>query len=326
MKHLMKNPFHLVIHFFLILGSIFMLFPFLWMIFTSFKNEDEILKTGKQIILLPDSMRPGFLNDDKARERLAEQEKLEAAWVAAHSQAEVASSSQPLNKLKKPFHFWDNYREALAAQPFYRYFLNTVFVSISITAGSLFLASLAAYAFAFFTFPFKDLLFTLMLGTLMIPQQALLIPNYIILSKMGWINTFAAMIVPWLASAYSVFFLRQFFLQLPKDLYDAAVIDGCSKFQFYYKILLPLAKPPMVTLGIFSFLGTWNSFVWPLIVTNDTSLRVIQVGLSYFSSEAGTRWGPLMAASTMTIVPLVIMYFIAQRQFVESQAMSGMKE
>jgi len=165
-----------------------------------------------------------------------------------------------------------------------------------------------------------------MLGTMMIPQQALLIPDYIVLAKIGWINTFAALIVPWLASAYSVFFLRQFFLQLPKDLFEAAVIDGCTRFQFYYKVVLPLSKPPMVTLGIFSFLASWNSFVWPLIVTNDTNLRVIQVGLSYFSSEAGTKWGALMAASTLTILPLVIMYFLAQKQFVESQAMTGMKE
>lgn len=325
MKSLIKNPFHIVIHFLLILGSIFMLFPFLWMIFTSFKTEDEILKTGKQIILLPDSLRPDFLNGDLDRQRIAEQARLQAIWNDARAEQDP-STAKTREKMKKPFGFWDNYAEALAAQPFYRYFLNTLFVSISITAGSLFLASLAAYAFAFFTFPFKDLLFMLMMATLMIPQQALLIPNYIILSELGWINTFAALIVPWLASAYSVFFLRQFFLQLPKDLYDAAIIDGCNRFQFYYKILLPLAKPPMVTLGIFSFLGTWNSFVWPLIVTNDTSLRVIQVGLSYFSSEAGTRWGPLMAASTMTILPLVVMYFIAQSQFVESQAMSGMKE
>jgi len=115
-------------------------------------------------------------------------------------------------------------------------------------------------------------------------------------------------------------------LQLPKDLFEAAILDGCTRLQFYFKILLPLSKPPMVTLGIFSFLGTWNSFIWPLIVTNDTSLRVIQVGLSYFATEAGTRWGPLMAASTFTIAPLVIMYFLAQRQFVESQATTGMKE
>ena len=160
----------------------------------------------------------------------------------------------------------------------------------------------------------------------MLPQQALLIPNYIMLSKMHWINTYLALTVPWLASAYAVFFLRQFFMQLPKDLFEAAIIDGCSRFGFYWRVALPLCKPSLVTMGVFSFLSNWNAFVWPLIVTNDTNLRVIQVGLSYFSSDAGNEWGQLMAASTMTILPLVIMYFFAQKQFVESSATSGMKE
>ncbi len=328
-----KHPEHIPVHILLIIGSIFMLFPFVWMLTTSVKSEDEILNTSKSIVILPDSLRPDFLNSDEDRKRIADKEKHAALY-----QAEMAKPVDQRNpRIKKPFEFFDNYKEAWGAQqgdaktpwylqPFGRYFLNTLFVTITVTTGSLFFASMAAYAFAFFKFPFKDMAFMMMLGTMMIPQQALLIPNYIFLSKLGWINTFFALIVPWLASAYSVFFLRQFFLQLPKDLFEAATIDGCSRFQFYYKVVLPLSKPPMVTLGIFSFLANWNSFVWPLIVTNDTNMRVIQVGLSYFSSEAGTRWGPLMAASTFTILPLVIMYFLAQKQFVESQATTGMKE
>jgi ABC-type glycerol-3-phosphate transport system permease component len=319
---LMRDPRSFAIHVCLLTGAFFMAFPFVWMITTSFKSEDEILKTGKAIVVLPDSLRPSVLNGENDRRRIEAHAKQRLAWETQQTGGGTVDGK----KIFKPFEFWDNYREAVAAQPFYRYFLNTFFVAITITAGSLFFASLAAYAFAFFHFPFKEQVFMLMLGTMMIPQQALLIPNYIVLSKIGWVNTYMALIVPWLASAYAVFFLRQFFLQLPKDLYDAAVIDGCTRFQFYYKVLLPLSKPPMVTLGIFSFLASWNSFVWPLIVTNDTKMRVIQVGLSYFSSEAGTKWGPLMAASTMTIVPLVVMYFLAQKQFVESQAMSGMKE
>jgi multiple sugar transport system permease protein len=299
-----------------------MLFPFLWMITTSVKGEDEIINTSKSISILPDSLRPSFLNNEEDEERIAERTKREEAYKKEMQKPEGERDS----RIKKPFSFWDNYREAWTAQPFYRFFLNTLFVAITVTAVSLFFASMSAYAFAFFNFPFKDTIFLLMLGTMMLPQQALLIPNYIFLSKLGWVNTYLALTVPWLASAYSVFFLRQFFLQLPKDLFEAATIDGCNRFQFYYKIVLPLSKPPMVTLGIFCFLANWNSFVWPLIVTNDTNLRVIQVGLSYFSSEAGTNWGPLMAASTFTILPLVIMYFLAQRQFVESQAMTGMKE
>lgn len=310
---------HFWIHALLITGSVFMLFPFVWMIGTSFKSEPEILQSGKSISILPYFLRPPFMDgtrDAEVRDNLRQQ------W----EKYTLNKPEEGAPKSKKPFSWLDNYKRALEAQPFKRYFLNTFFVAISTTALQLFFASLAAYAFAFFNFPHREKLFMLMLGTMMIPQQALLIPNYIVLSKLGWINSYLALIVPWAASAYSVFFLRQFFLQLPKDLFEAAEIDGCTKFQFYYKVVLPLSKPPMVTLGIFSFLASWNSFVWPLIVTNDTSLRVIQVGLSYFSSESGTEWGPLMAASTMTIVPLVVMYFLAQRQFVESQAMTGMKE
>lgn len=317
-----KHPEHIPVHILLIIGSIFMLFPFIWMLTTSVKSEEEILSTSNTISIMPDSLRPGFLNSPEDIERI--ERKKEKADLFIKEKAKPRE--QRNKKIQKPFEFWDNYRFALQAQPFYRFFLNTLFVAITVTVGSLFFASLAAYAFAFFKFPFKNTVFMMMLGTMMIPQQALLIPNYIFLSKLGWINSYLALIVPWLATAYSVFFLRQFFLQLPKDLFEAAIIDGCNRFQFYYKVVLPLSKPPMVTLGIFCFLANWNSFVWPLIVTNDTNLRVIQVGLSYFSSEAGTKWGPLMAASTMTILPLVILYFLAQRQFVESQAMTGMKE
>lgn len=319
------KPSHIVIHTLLIIGSIFMLFPFVWMITTSFKSEEEILSTSKSIVITPnwvkDALRPGFMTSEETMARIENEQQRWEAWNAEQQKTEEERN----RRVQKPFGILDNYREVFEL-PFYRYFLNTFFVAITTTSIALFFASMSAYAFAFFDFPFKNTIFMLMLGTMMLPQQALLIPNYIVLSKIGWVNTYMALIVPWLASAYSVFFLRQFFLQLPKDLFEAAKIDGCSRFQFYYKVVLPLSKPPMVTLGIFSFLASWNSFVWPLIVTNDTNLRVIQVGLSYFSSEAGTNWGPLMAASTVTILPLVIMYFFAQKQFVESQAMTGMKE
>jgi len=317
-----KHPEYFPVHVLLIVGSIFMLFPFIWMIATSFKSQDEILTTSKSIVLLPDLARPSFLNGEEETARIERKKEEAKVWEAEQAKPPAERNK----KIQAPFHWFDNYLFALKAQPFYRFFLNTIFVTLTVTTVSLFFASLAAYAFAFFNFPFKNAMFMMMLGTMMLPQQALLIPNYIFLSKLGWINTYMALIVPWLASAYSVFFLRQFFLQLPKDLFEAATIDGCTRFQFYYKVVLPLSIPSMVTLGIFSFLANWNSFVWPLIVTNDTSLRVIQVGLSYFSSEAGTRWGPLMAASTMTILPLVIGYFLAQKQFVESQATTGMKE
>ncbi|MBN2056562.1 carbohydrate ABC transporter permease [bacterium] len=252
-----------------------MLFPFIWMVSTSLKPDEEVLTTKLDII-------PNRLD-------------------------------------------WNNYKEAWQAQPFGYYFLNTIIVGLATTILQLVFSSMAAYAFAFFRFPFKTPLFYVMLGTMMIPQQALLIPDYIILTGLHWIDTYAALIVPWCASMFSVFFLRQFFLTLPRDLYDAAVVDGCGKLGFYFRILLPLSKPPLITLGILSFLGSWNSFIWPLVVTNSPHLRVIQVGLAYFLEESGTEWALLMAASTFTIVPLVIGYFVLQKRFVESQVMTGLK-
>lgn len=319
----LKHPEFIPVHIILLLGAFFMLFPFVWMICSSFKSNTEIIKSStEKIVVLPDAIRPSFLNDESDIRRIKEQEEKEKYW----NEVEMKKPESERDYKKRPFEWLDNYKEALKAQPFYRYFLNTLFVSITVTVISLFFASLAAYAFAFFKFPGKDVLFMTIIGTMMIPQIAFLIPNYVLLSKIHWINTYLALTVPWLASASSVFFLRQFFMQLPKDLFEAAIIDGCTRFQFYYKVALPLCKPSMVTMGLFTFISNWNAFAWPLIVTNDTSLRVIGVGLKFFNTDAGTEWGQLMAASTMTILPLVIMYFFAQKQIVESAATSGMKE
>jgi multiple sugar transport system permease protein len=222
---------------------------------------------------------------------------------------------------------FSNYIKAFSesSQPFARYFANTLFIAFFTTTLQLFTSAMAAYAFSFFRFKYKDLIFYSLLGTMMIPQQALLLPNYIILSKLRWIDSFYALTIPFVASVFGIFFLRQFFMQLPKDLYEAARIDGCSRFGFFFRILLPLSIPPMITNGIFIFLGSWNSFLWPLIVTNSKDMRTIQVGLSYFASDAGTEWHLLMAASTFCVLPLIIAYFFAQKQFIEGIARSGLK-
>lgn len=220
---------------------------------------------------------------------------------------------------------FSNYIEAWNAQPFARYFVNTIFIAVATTIGQLLTSALAAFAFVYFKFPYKNTIFMLFLGTMMIPAQALLVPNYILLSKLHWIDTYLALIVPWLGSVFGIFFLRQFFLTMPKELYEAAIIDGCSKLKFFFKILLPLSIPPLVTIGIFTFLGSWNTFLWPLIVTNSVELRTIQVGLSYFSQAEGTKWELLMAASTFCVLPLIIGYFFAQKQFIQGIARTGMK-
>lgn len=220
---------------------------------------------------------------------------------------------------------WHNFRLAWQAAPFLRYFVNTAFISAAIVLGVLFTTVPAAYAFARLEFHGKKLLFTLFLATMMIPFEATLIPNYIIITKLRWYNTYFALIVPWTASVFSVFLLRQFFAAVPEDLYDAAALDGCGHARTLWHVAFPLARAPLAAIVIFAFLGSWNSLLWPLLVTSKESLRPIQLGLSVFVSEAGTQPHLLMAASAFTILPIVILYFFAQRQFIEGIASSGLK-
>lgn len=221
---------------------------------------------------------------------------------------------------------FENYKTAWTAAPFEKYFFNTIFVALTCTILQLITSSLAAYAFSHMNFGGKDWIFALLMGTMMVPQQVLLVPDYFILKQLGWLNSYLALTVPWSAGFFGIFLLRQFFMTLPKDLWDAARIDGCSRFKFFYKILLPLSTAPLTTIGIFTFVGNWNSFMWPLFVTNDQTFYTIQVGLSNFNQSEGTNWHLLMAASTFCILPLLIMFFIAQKQFIQGIAHTGSKE
>ncbi len=327
-----------IVHLLLIFGSIIMLFPFVWMISTSLKGDDAIMT--ETIELIPREQRmaqiDGFRRplyqvevNDESREMALVSTMDQGMGLFRNPDDPEESHVLPIahqDPLRPVSFHWQNYPNAWNAQPFARYFLNTIFVAVVTVSCQLFFSSLAAYAFAFFRFPFKNFLFVFLLGTMMLPQQALLVPNYVILANLRWLDTYLALIVPFTASVYSVFFFRQFFLTLPRDLHDAAVVDGCSHMGFYFRVLVPLSLPPFLTLGIFSFLGSWNAFIWPLIVTNSTHLRVLQVGLAYFLSDAGTEWGMLMAASTFSIIPLVIGYFFVQKRFVQSQALTGLKE
>ncbi|HNY13092.1 MAG TPA: carbohydrate ABC transporter permease [Candidatus Wallbacteria bacterium] len=221
---------------------------------------------------------------------------------------------------------WSNFSTAWYKAPFMQYFINTLFVAIMCTICQVMTSSLAAYAFSHMNFYGKDWLFAILMGTMMIPQQVLLVPDYFILKQLGWLNSYLALIVPWSAGFFGIFLLRQFFMTLPKDLWDAARIDGCSRLKFFFKILLPLSTAPLTTIAIFTFVGNWNSFLWPLFVTNDQAFYTIQVGLSNFNQSEGTEWHLLMAASTFCTLPLLIMFFIAQKQFIQGIAHTGSKE
>jgi multiple sugar transport system permease protein len=219
-----------------------------------------------------------------------------------------------------------NYAEAWQAVPFPRYFLNTIFVTAAVLAGGLVTSCLAAYAFARMEFPGREVLFFAFLAVMMVPMPVYLVPSYLIMSKLGWIDTYLALIVPWTASVFTIFLLRQHFRAIPSELYEAAVIDGCSRLGFLWRVVLPLSRAVLVTVILFSIIGSWNSFMWPLVMINRKLLRPVQVGLAYFAQGEATEHTLLMAASTFCIAPLVLLFFLAQRQIIESYAKSGLKE
>jgi multiple sugar transport system permease protein len=220
---------------------------------------------------------------------------------------------------------FSNYRTAWNQAPFGRYFLNTTFVAVTTVCGLVFTSVLAAYAFARMEFFGKRVIFIGFLATLMIPFEILLIPDFLIVTKLHWANTYYALIVPWTASAFQIFLLRQFFATIPKDLYDAAVLDGADHLGFLGMIVLPLARPALVTVIIFGFLGAWRSLLWPLVVTKDEAMRTIEVGLQSYVSEAGTQTQLLMAAAVFTTIPIIVIYFLGQKQFIQGIATSGLK-
>ncbi|MEW5693136.1 MAG: carbohydrate ABC transporter permease [Candidatus Hydrogenedentota bacterium] len=235
--------------------------------------------------------------------------------------------SDPLDlKPKKVMWFrWRNYKEAWGVAPFGRMYINSIMVSLAITFGVLFTSSLAAYSFARINFPGRDKLFLLYLGTMMIPFPVTMIPTFIIIEKLGWMDTFYALIVPGLFSTYGVFMLRQFFMTIPKELEEAAIIDGCSRFGIYWRIFLPLSLPALATLGIFTFIGTYNDFMGPLIYLKTESKYTLPVGLSYFQGQYHSQTAYMMAASMIVLAPMIIVYVFGQRFFVRGIVMTGLK-
>lgn len=225
--------------------------------------------------------------------------------------------------------YWENFQSAWNAANFPRYFINSIFVSTTVTLGQLLTSALAAFAFARMEFKGKNGLFLLVLGTMMIPSEILLIPNYVILNWLGWINKYQALIVPFLAGALGIFILRQHFMTIPKDLEDAACIDGCGRLRFLFKIVIPNSKPALAAVAVFTFINNWNSYIWPLIVTRDDHLRTVQVGLAAFKDAqmggGNTNWALLMAASTITLIPILIIYSFAQKWFTEGFTTSGIR-
>ena len=225
-----------------------------------------------------------------------------------------------------PSHWeWQNFVKAWNTAPFGRYFINSFFIAIVTTIGEVTTTIFAAYAFAKMNFFGKQPLFLLFLGTMMIPGEMLLVPNYIFMSQIHWINTYQVLIIPWLTSVFGIFLLRQFFMTIPDDLWDAARIDGCSRFRFLWGVIVPLSRPGITTVALFKFIGSWNAFLWVLIMTNTPNMRTVPVGLSFFRSDVGTDYELLMSASLMAMLPILILFFFAQKQFIQGITRTGLK-
>ena len=267
------------IYLLLIVGSIFVLSPLLWMISTS-------MKSLKDVFVVPPELIPNPVQ-------------------------------------------WQTYLEVWNAANFTRYFANSIFVAVMVTLGQLTTAALAAFAFARIAFRGRNILFYLVLGTMMIPAEMLLVPNYVILKWMNWLNTYWALIVPFMVSAFPIFLLRQHFMTIPRELEDAAIIDGCGRFRFFWNIVLPNSRPALSVVAVFAFITNWNSYIWPLIVTRDDELRTIQVGLSAFkdaqSFGANTQWPHLMAGSTIALLPALLLYIFVERWFTQGFIISGIR-
>jgi multiple sugar transport system permease protein len=222
-----------------------------------------------------------------------------------------------------------NYTEVLKTTPFHLFYWNSVYIAALVTVGTVFFSSLAGYSFARIPFKGRNVVFLLLLSTMMIPTEVTSIPMFLFMREIGWINTHLPLIILPIFGAggvFGVFVMRQFFLGMPKELEEAAMIDGCSRLRTYWNIMLPLAKPAAATLTIFTFLTVWNDFFDPLIFINDRKLMTLPLALSLFTDEAGTAWHHLMSASVMATLPLLIVFFFAQKQFIEGVAMTGLKE
>lgn len=239
-----------------------------------------------------------------------------------------AAFTYPPELLPREFNF-DNYRMLFTLVPFGRYFVNTLFVTAFTVIGQIFITSLAAYGFARLNFMGRDLLFIICLATMMVPYQVTLIPLFLLVFGLGWVNTYQGLIIPGVSSVFAIFLLRQAFLGVPKDYQEAARIDGASEFRIYWRIFMPLNGPALATLAVFAFMGTWTDLLWPLLIARTPEMRTLELGLAYFNSSTSafrqTNWPLMMAASVVVMLPVLIVYIFAQRYFIRGISLSGVK-
>lgn len=246
-------------------------------------------------------------------------------WMVSTSLKSFAESMKvPPNLVPSVLHL-ENFANVIEKINFTRYYVNTIAITVGRTVGQLLLCSLAAFAFARLRFPGNNVIFVGILSVLMVPSQVVLIPSFVLMRELNWIDTFYALIVPGIFSAFGTFLMRQFFLTIPKDLDEAAKVDGSSLFGIYWRIFLPLARSALISLAIITVLAAWNDLLWPLTMTSSDEMRVLSIGISSFQGQHGTDYPLLMAGALMATLPMILMFILLQRYFIEGIAVSGIK-
>ncbi|WP_209700884.1 carbohydrate ABC transporter permease [Clostridium algifaecis] len=221
--------------------------------------------------------------------------------------------------------YFQNYIEALNTAPIIKFIINSFVVSSAVTIGQIITSCTAAFAFSFFNFRSKKILFILMLATMMIPGESIMISNYLTVGSFGWLDSYKSLIIPYLSSAMGIFMMRQYYLTLPKELYEAAKIDGCNNFKFFTKIVFPMSKPMVGSLGIYTFLVTWNQYLWPLLVTSKDSSRTVQIGISMLQFSENQSFGLIMAGIVMVLLPSILIFIFGQKQLIEGMTSGAVK-
>lgn len=221
---------------------------------------------------------------------------------------------------------WQNYLLPFQQANFGRYFLNSAIVSVAQTFAPLLLCSMAGYSLAKFSYPGRTLIFMFILSTIMLPLQVTVVPLFLIIKELGWVNTYAGLIVPGLVSTFGTFLMRQFFLSVPSEYMDAARIDGASEPRIFWSIMLPMCRPALSALAIFSFTGSWNSFLWPLVIVNQDAMRTIPLGIVFYIGEQrAPQYGQLLAVAIIATLPVLVLFLVMQRAFIQGAAVSGLK-
>lgn len=320
-------------------GLIFFL-PFLWLVTTSLKADDAVFEfppywipSRKERITVDGRPRGVYTLDAEGQRlkvvRLAESPQGASVRVLepkARAGEELTVLPSQLRPVRYLYFRWENYPRALKTFPFLLYTRNTLYIAVLVVIGTLLSASTVAYGFSRLQWPGRDIVFILVLATMMLPDQALVLPRFIMFRHMGWIGTFKPLIVPsFFGTAFDIFLLRQFFLTLPGELSDAARIDGCSELGILRRIIIPLSKPALATVALLTFIWAWLDFMGPLVYLNDESMYTLALGLAAFLGRHGADWSGLMAAGTVVIAPIIVIFFFAQRTFIRGIALTGMK-